>query len=69
MAEEYKYLTFRLEDNVGIITLNRPDKLNAVSWDLAEELAALLLKLRYQDEVRTILLTRSEERRVGKECR
>ncbi len=57
MAEEYKHLTFRLEDNVGIITLNRPDKLNAVSWDLAEELAVLLLKLRYQDEVRTILLT------------
>ena len=57
MAEESKQLQFRLEDNVGIITLNRPDKLNAVSWNLAEELATLLLKLRFQDEVRTILLT------------
>ena len=49
MAEESKQLQFRLEDNVGIITLNRPDKLNAVSWNLAEELATLLLKLRFQD--------------------
>lgn len=54
---EYKYIQFRTEENVGIITLNRPDKLNAVSWELAEELAALLLKLRYQDDVRAIVLT------------
>ncbi|MBV2235403.1 MAG: enoyl-CoA hydratase/isomerase family protein [Sterolibacterium sp.] len=57
MTADYKYLTFRTEDNVGIITLNRPDKLNAISWELAEELAALLLKLRFDDGVRTLLLT------------
>lgn len=57
MSDSYKYIQFRIEDNVGVITLNRPDKLNAVSWELAEELAALLLKLRYQDEVRAIVLT------------
>ena len=42
MAKEDDMVLFRIEDNVGIITLNRPDKLNAVSWELAEELAALL---------------------------
>lgn len=56
MAEEFKYIQFRVEDNVGIITLNRPDKLNAISWELAEELSGLLHKLRFRDEVRTILL-------------
>lgn len=57
MADSYQFLEFRVEDNVGIITLNRPAKLNALSWELAEELASLLYKLRFRDEVRSILLT------------
>lgn len=57
MSDDYQFIQFRVEDGVGIITLNRPDKLNAVSWELAEELAALLLKLRHRDEVRAIVLT------------
>ncbi len=48
---------FDVEDGVGIITLNRPDKLNAVDWNLAEVLANLLRDLRTRDEVRTIVLT------------
>lgn len=56
MAEE-KYIKFYIEDGVGVITLNRPKKLNAVSWELAEELAAQFASLRDVDEVRTIVLT------------
>ena len=57
MSESYKYLTARIDENVGIITLNRPDKLNALSWELAEELASVFYRWRYVDEVRAILLT------------
>ena len=57
MTDELKTLRFTVEDNVGIITLNRPDKLNAVSWQLAEELAGLLYRLRFDDTVRVIVLT------------
>ena len=56
MAKEENMLLFRIEDNVGIITLNRPHKLNAISWELAAELAALLYSLRDNDEVRAIVL-------------
>ncbi|MFO1292136.1 MAG: enoyl-CoA hydratase/isomerase family protein [Rubrivivax sp.] len=56
MTADLRYLQFRIEDNVGVITLNRPDKLNALSWELAEELAGLLRRLRVDDEVRSILL-------------
>jgi len=56
MTADLRYLKFRIEDNVGVITLNRPEKLNALSWELVEELAGLLRRLRVDDEVRSILL-------------
>ena len=42
MNDQFKYIQFRVEDNVGVITLNRPEKLNAVSWEMAEEFSGLL---------------------------
>ncbi len=57
MANEDKLIIFSIEDNVGVITLNRPDKLNAVSWELAEELAGLFYSLRDNDQVRAVVLT------------
>lgn len=58
MAElSLKFTRFDLDGQVGVITLNRPDKLNAVSWGLAAELAALLRSLRDRDEVRAIVIT------------
>lgn len=56
MAREEDMLLFRIEDGVGIITLNRPHKLNAISWNLAEELSRLLYLLRDDDAVRVVLL-------------
>jgi 2-(1,2-epoxy-1,2-dihydrophenyl)acetyl-CoA isomerase len=50
-------LLFRVEDGVGVVTLNRPERLNAVTWDLARELVELLRELRTRDEVRTLVLT------------
>jgi len=57
MSDDYKTLRYVLDDNVGIITLNRPEKYNAVSWQLAEELSGLLYRLRFDDAVRVIVLT------------
>lgn len=58
MAEKDLVL-FELRDGVGIVTLNRPDRLNAVNWDLAEATAKLFRELHYNDDVRTIVLTGS----------
>ena len=56
MAES-KDLLFEIEDNVGIMTLNRPDKLNPIDWDLGQQLCDLFQELRENDEVRAIILT------------
>jgi 2-(1,2-epoxy-1,2-dihydrophenyl)acetyl-CoA isomerase len=57
MSSTGDFVVLRVEDGVGILTLNRPDKLNAVSWERAEELARTLVELRENDEVRVIVLT------------
>jgi 2-(1,2-epoxy-1,2-dihydrophenyl)acetyl-CoA isomerase len=56
MASE-QHVLFEVEDGVGVITMNRPSRLNAVNWDMATDLAQLLRDLRFRDEVRTIVLT------------
>lgn len=52
--EEYR---FEVRDGVGVITLDRVKRLNAMTWDLAAALIELLRGLRTRDEVRTIVLT------------
>ncbi len=49
-------LTERL-DKVALITLNRPEKLNAMSYELAMELDEELTKIENDDEVRVVILT------------
>jgi enoyl-CoA hydratase len=51
-----KTVLYDKSDNVGIITLNRPDKLNAINFDMLEELWTILQSIITDDEVRVILL-------------
>jgi len=48
---------FRLEDGVGIVTLNRPERLNAMTWEMAAGLERLFHRMRDDDDVRVVLLT------------
>jgi enoyl-CoA hydratase len=53
----YENILAERVDNVAIITLNRPEKLNALSYELACELDEELKKLENDDGVRVIILT------------
>ncbi len=53
----YENILAERVDNVAIITLNRPEKLNALSYELACELDEELKKLENDDGVRAIILT------------
>jgi 2-(1,2-epoxy-1,2-dihydrophenyl)acetyl-CoA isomerase len=48
---------FEVKDGIGTLTLNRPDRLNAVNWELCAEMASLLRDLRTDDSVRVLVLT------------
>ena len=51
-----KYVKFDLEGTIGIITLNRPEKRNALSLELLEELNALLTATSANKDVRVVIL-------------
>ena len=61
MASE-ELVLFEVDEGVGVVTLNRPEKLNAVNWELASQLVDLFRDIRSRDEVRTIVLTGAGDR-------
>ncbi|MBW1642340.1 MAG: enoyl-CoA hydratase, partial [Deltaproteobacteria bacterium] len=34
----YKYITIERKEHIAVVTLNRPEKLNALSFDLMKEI-------------------------------
>ena len=46
-----------IRDGIATLTLNRPDRLNAVSYELADALLAHLDDLEVDDRVRAVILT------------
>ena len=46
-----------VEDGIGTITLNRPDKLNALSNELSRDLLDVLTRVAADDEVRGVMIT------------
>ncbi|MCK9276376.1 MAG: crotonase/enoyl-CoA hydratase family protein [Syntrophales bacterium] len=53
----FKFITYQLQDNVATITLNRPDKLNAVNDGMLNELIEAFDQADKDDEVRAIIVT------------
>ena len=58
----YEHILVEVEDGVAIITLNRPDKLNAMNRKLNRELLAAVKQAEADDAIGCIVLTGSGER-------
>jgi enoyl-CoA hydratase len=57
----YETVLYDREDKVGIITLNRPESLNALSFKMKEEILCLFDKLENNDQIRVVILTGGEK--------
>jgi len=53
----YKTLIYEKKENVGLLTINRPEKMNAISQELTAELSLLLDEIENDDELRVIVIT------------
>lgn len=54
---DYELLTFQVADRIATITVNRPDKLNALNDDLMRELGIAIDEARERSDVGAVLLT------------
>ncbi len=55
MAEQD--VLYTKEDGIAVITLNRPDKLNAITPEMTERLISLTQEIKEDDEVRVVIVT------------
>ncbi len=58
----YNTLTTDLQDGILTITINRPDKLNALNKDVIAELGAAITEVYSNDDIKSVLLTGSGEK-------
>lgn len=58
---DYRYLLTSIEDGVGILQLNHPEKRNALGWELHDEIIAALAAWAYDDAVACVLFIGTEE--------
>ena len=58
----YSTITTALDNGIFTITINRPDKLNALNKDVVEELGKALDEVYSNNEIKTVLLTGSGEK-------
>ena len=53
----YETIKYELEDNILTITLNRPDRLNAFTGQMMDELISAFDKAGKDDDVRVVIVT------------
>ncbi|MFL5797530.1 MAG: enoyl-CoA hydratase family protein [Actinomycetota bacterium] len=56
-TDDWRNFDFGVRDGVGTITLNRPERLNALTFDAYADLRDLFTELSHRDDVRVAILT------------
>ena len=54
---DYQTIRFEKRDGIGYLTLNRPEKLNAISREMLAELRHVLAAIDHDHDVRVVILT------------
>ncbi len=56
VAEDEWHIDLTVEGHVAVLTLNRPDKLNAWSWESTRQLGARADQIRFDERVRAVVV-------------
>jgi enoyl-CoA hydratase/carnithine racemase len=57
LTQDWKHFDFAVDDGVATLTLNRPDKLNALTFDVYSDLRDLVIELPQRGDTRVLLIT------------
>ena len=67
--QTYELILVEKSDGVGLITLNRPQALNALNMQVMFEVTGALLALDLDDEIGCIVITGSQLALTSRKCR
>ncbi len=56
-TSEWRHFDFDVDDGVATVTFTRPDKLNALTFDVYADLRDLFAELPHRDDVRVVVVT------------
>ncbi len=56
-TNSWKHFDFELDDGVATVTFSRPEKLNALTFDVYADLRDLMAELPLRDDVRVVVIT------------
>jgi enoyl-CoA hydratase/carnithine racemase len=56
-TEDWKHFRFEVEDGVATVTFDRPERLNALTFEVYADLRDLLAELPHRDDVRVLVIT------------
>ncbi|HET9529736.1 MAG TPA: enoyl-CoA hydratase/isomerase family protein, partial [Blastocatellia bacterium] len=54
---DYKTIIFEMSGRIATITLNRPDRLNAINEDMRDDFARLFVELQTNEEIGVVIIT------------
>jgi enoyl-CoA hydratase/carnithine racemase len=57
MTQSWEHFSLDVEGGVATVTFNRPEKLNALTFEVYADLRDLLAELEHRDEVRVLMIT------------
>ena len=55
-TEQWEHFGFSVDDGVATVTLDRPDKLNALTLDVYADLRDLLAEIEHRDDVAVLVI-------------
>jgi enoyl-CoA hydratase/carnithine racemase len=56
LADDWQHFDFAVADGIGTVTLNRPEKLNPLTFESYADLRDLVLQLPYRDDVKVLVI-------------
>jgi 2-(1,2-epoxy-1,2-dihydrophenyl)acetyl-CoA isomerase len=54
---KYKKVIFTVEEHVATLIMNRPEKLNALDYEMGEEMKSVVDKVKADDDARVLIIT------------
>ncbi len=54
---DFSNITLQTSEGIATITLNQPERRNALSWEMAKEIAAAIQEVKRNPEIRVLVLT------------